>query len=195
MGVFAYHARIREMGGGMGRRTALTPELQVEICDMLQWGVDVQTACARVGINRATYHEWIKRGKAGDEPYADFVDATDIALASCQVDVTRNIIRASKTRWQAGAWWIKWRHTQGVQRVELTGKDGAPVTGTLTPESADLIRQRILYGDRAPPKRLPESTTPGVAVAPVIEHERESSERDDAEFGVHVSEPDEDEGP
>ncbi|HEX5570908.1 MAG TPA: hypothetical protein VFX31_05955 [Ktedonobacterales bacterium] len=150
-------------GMGMGRRTALTPELQAEICDVLGCGVDVETACRRVGIDKTTYYNWLKRGRAGEQPFAEFLDAADQAMATLEVDVTRNIIRASKSRWQAGAWWIKWQRTQGVQRVELTGKDGAPVTGTLTPESAELIRHRILFGDR-PAKRLAAST-PGVEPA------------------------------
>ncbi len=150
----------------MGRPTSLTPELQLQICETLSWGVDVETACRRSGISRATYFQWVKRGKTGEQPYADFLDATDEALAHVEADVTRNIIRASKNRWQAAAWWIKWQKTQGVQRVELTGKDGAPVTGTLTPESAELIRQRILFGDR-PAKRLAASTPGAEQLAPV----------------------------
>ncbi len=140
------------------------------------------TACARAGIGRSTFNEWIRRGRAGEQPYEEFLHATDVAQAQCEADVSRNIIRASKQRWQAGAWWIKWRHTHGVQRVELTGRDGAPVTGTLTPESAELIRQRILFGDR-PAKRLAAST-PGVApelVAPpaaeVVQWDGGESER------------------
>ena len=131
----------------IGRPSKLTPELQEAICKTLQAGVDVETACLRDGISRESYFEWRKRGREGEEPYAGFLAATTKAHAEVEAGLTYQILKASKTHWQAAAWAIKWRATKGVQRVEVTGQDGAPISGTLTSEAVDQIRKKILYGE------------------------------------------------
>lgn len=132
--------------------------MQESICKTLGAGVDVETAALREGINRATVYNWLKWGREGTEPYASFVEATDMALANVETQVTYQILKASKQSWQAAAWWVKWQKTRGSQRIELTGKDGAPLSsGQLTPEAAELIRQKILFGDREPPPKKVEA--------------------------------------
>jgi hypothetical protein len=132
-----------------GRPLKLTPQLQEAICKTLQAGVDVETACLREGVSRDAYFSWRRRGRDGEQPFADFLAATDKALADVETGVTYQILKASKTHWQAGAWWVKWRATRGAQRIEISGKDGAPISGALTHEAVDQIRKKILYGDNA----------------------------------------------
>ena len=159
----------------MARSSKCTPELQMSICTRLECGIDIELACRREGISSDTYYEWMRRGRAGEQPYEDFVEAVEVARAECEIEVTRNIIRASRNRWQAGAWWIKWRHSHGIQKVELTGKDGSPIAGQLTPEGADMIRQRILYGDR-PPKQLAAAGGGGSEHPEISEYEQPAYE-------------------
>lgn len=162
-----------------GRPSKLTAELQDSICKTLGAGVDIETAAAREGIGRSTVYDWMKWGREGTEPYASFVEAVEIALATVETQVTYQILKASKSSWQAGAWWVKWKHNRGAQKVELTGPGGTPINGQLTPEAADLIRQKILFGDREPPaKSLHGAET---KPAPVAE------ENDD--FGTRDPEP------
>jgi hypothetical protein len=134
----------------MGRHTKLTPEVTEAVCRTLMAGVDIETACRREGISDGSYYGWRRRGIAGEEPYASFLEATDRAMANVEVAVTSYILRDAKQDWKAGAWWLRFRKTQGKQVVELTGKDGAPITvGQLSPDAADEIRQKILYGETA----------------------------------------------
>jgi hypothetical protein len=162
----------------MARPSKLTPEVQANVCKTLAAGVDVETACRREGIGARTYYDWLEKGRAGTEPYASFVAATDQAMAEVETAVTYQILKATKQSWQAGAWWVKFRRTNGSQRIELTGKDGAALTtGTLTPEGAELIRQKILYGDREP-KAIP---------AQVVESRSDDDHH--GEFGAEDPEP------
>lgn len=149
----------------MGRRLLLTPEVQDAICKTLQFGVDVPTACAREGISQATYYSWRKQGEQGQEPFASFLAATEKAMAELEAKVTVQILKQSQANWQAGAWWLRFRKTGGKQQVELTGPGGGPLTGTLSPEAAEVIREKILYGDKGnpvkdrrkpPPEREPD---------------------------------------
>lgn len=139
----------------MGRRTKLTSQLQDDVCKTLTAGVSLEIAAAREGIGKTTLYEWLKKGKVGEEPYAAFYDATERAMANVETHVTASILKASRHSWQAGAWWIKWKNTRGAQRIELTGADGQPLgSAQLSAEAADAIRQKILFGDKAP-KQLP----------------------------------------
>lgn len=88
----------------MGRPSKLTPELQSEMCQMLQDWVPVETACAALNIDDSTYYNWRKRGReeqarraawTGKEPpgkreqtrrdreapYIEFFEATARAIA------------------------------------------------------------------------------------------------------------------
>lgn len=133
----------------MGRPSKLTPEVQESICRTLSAGVDLDTACRREGIGRSTVYDWIERGKKDEEPYASFLLAVDKAQADVETGVTFQVIKASKTQWQAGAWWLKFKATRGATRIELTGRDGAPLSkgGQLSEQAVDQIRRRILYGE------------------------------------------------
>lgn len=129
-----------------GRPCKITLELTEAVCKTLQAGVDVETACKREGVSSRTYERWRAAGNRGEEPYATFMEAVEQAMARLEVNVTAQVIKATSSNWQAAAWWIKHRRSGGVQRIELTGKDGAPISGQLTAEGADAIRQSILYG-------------------------------------------------
>jgi len=137
-----------------GRPTSLTEELQTRVCDALRCGLEVEDACKLEGIGLSTYFEWRKRGAAGEEPYASFFQATEEAYLRVDLVLSGSILKAAEKNWKAAAWYKKFRATGGRQQVELSGPGGAPLQGALTQESADLIREKILFGDTK--KKLPE---------------------------------------
>jgi hypothetical protein len=151
---------------GVGRQTKCTPDLQERVCKALSFGVEVEVACALEGISRDSFYDWRARGRNGEEPYAGFLEATEQALLRVDLALHGTVLseavgnrQANRApNWQAAAWYLKFRKTGGSQKVELTGKDGAPLQGALTQESADLIRQKILFGDT---KKKPEPTGEG----------------------------------
>lgn len=69
----------------MPRPTKLTPQLQSKIVKLLKTGVTVTDACASTGIHKSTFYDWIERGEAGDEAFADFSDAVSRAHVNAKV--------------------------------------------------------------------------------------------------------------
>ena len=150
----------------MGRPSKLTPEIQEQICKTLTAGVDLTTACAREGVAYRTLREWMQRAQNGEEKYLDFMCATAAAEANVEVHVTANILRKSQNNWQAGAWWLKWKRTRGVQvqRLDVSVAQGESsdllpheqggLQRRLTPDGAAAIRRQILFGES--PRALPQ---------------------------------------
>ena len=125
----------------------LTPERQAKICKLLAEGNFFHTACILSGIDRTTGFSWIRRGKEGEQPYADFVHAVNVANAECEKNGVQIIMQAAMMdpkQYQAifKLFAIKfkrrWRETNNV---ELTGKRGAPVSVTLA--DIDRVRQAV----------------------------------------------------
>ena len=89
----------------VGRPTELTPMLQEEICDLLSDAVNIETVCGLVGISKATYYNWRERGESGEEPFAEFLDATTRARAKAKLTLLRIIDRAAENGdWRAASW-------------------------------------------------------------------------------------------
>jgi hypothetical protein len=152
----------------------LTPELTVRVCRALRSGLcDIEQACALEGISRATFYQWRKLGRSGQEPYATFLASSEEAMlqidlhlhATVLAEALGNKTEKRKPNWKAAMQLIKWRAMRGKQHVEVTGADGKPlgadITHALTSESADMIRRKILFGDRRQPRpvRDPSDTS------------------------------------
>ncbi|GAI79278.1 unnamed protein product [marine sediment metagenome] len=57
----------------IGKNTKLTPELQEKIIKYIRGGNYVETACNAVGVHKTNFYIWLKRGKAGEEPFLYFL--------------------------------------------------------------------------------------------------------------------------
>jgi hypothetical protein len=124
----------------------LTPDTQERVCRALQAGIDVRTACSIEGIGKTTYYDWRKRGEAGEEPYASFLEATERAMDRIEAAMSATIVKAAmEGHWPAAAWWLRFRRTGGITKVELSGPGGKPVA--LSKEAAAEIREKILFGE------------------------------------------------
>ena len=133
----------------MGRPTKLTPELTVKICDMLRAGNYLETAAAYAGIDKATLHRWLKRGRAemdriasqgkgkikrSEQPFVDFCNSVEKALSEGEVRDLIIISNAAKSDWKAAAWKLerkfpdKWGRKERVDaNLHHSGKDGGPI--------------------------------------------------------------------
>lgn len=69
--------------------TLLTPELQDEICGLIEEGNRSEVAALACNIRRKTYEAWVTRGNKGIEPYAEFVEAIGSARARAEVEKLR----------------------------------------------------------------------------------------------------------
>lgn len=112
----------------MARPTKLTPELQDQMCNVLRTGVFIDAACHYVGISPATYYNWTDRGRAGEEPFAEFLEAVEKARASATVRALTLVQKAAEDSWQAAAWYLERSHPdQFGRRTNIAGANGGPV--------------------------------------------------------------------
>ena len=127
--------------------TVLTAEVQKTVVDALRGGAPPEAAAAFAGISRATYFNWLKRGREAiiqangnaeqiveTDPYANFVVSVDEALSRFIVGTVAAIGTAGRTAtdgdWRALAWMLERRFPAlfgKITRHEVTGKNGQPI--------------------------------------------------------------------
>ena len=132
----------------MGRPTKLTEDLLEELCQHLEDGNAIATACDLVGISERVYHKWQARGKEevervaedgrrrvrkDERRYVQFVQATTRARAAAVQKRVSNIRDAASEDWRASAWLLErmkpeeWGKTQ---KHEHMGEGGGPLRVT-----------------------------------------------------------------
>lgn len=128
----------------MGRPTKLTPERHARIIELIRTGAFADTAAAAAGVHRATYYEWMARGRdcerdddgeavtEADRAFADFHDAVKEAEAVGETLAIGRIQNHSKDTWQAAAWYLERKYPERWGRVdrlkqEISGPDGGAV--------------------------------------------------------------------
>lgn len=137
------------MAAVMGRPTKLTPELTVKICDMLRAGNYLETAAAYAGVDKATLHRWLKRGRQeiervetsggkgkirkNEQLFVDFCNSVEKALSEGEVRDLIIISNAAKSDWKAAAWKLerkfpdRWGRKVIEANLHHTGKDEGPI--------------------------------------------------------------------
>ena len=123
-----------------GRPTKLTPQVQADIVEALEHGLHQESACARVGIHRDTFYEWMRRGREETEGiYANFADAVEKARARPEAEALEAINVAWRDgTWQAAAWFLERSHPHKygrINRTEVSGPEGKPVKVETTTEA------------------------------------------------------------
>jgi hypothetical protein len=89
----------------MGRKSLLTEELADIIKGFVGAGVTLPIACEAAGVKWDTVKDWLKRGRAGDEPYATFVQQVSQAKALRKVALRLVITnQAKRGDWRAAAY-------------------------------------------------------------------------------------------
>lgn len=95
----------------MGRPTKLTPVVHAAIVDSLRAGVCIETAAEAAGVSASTVHAWIRRAEDHPndcgEPFLEFHEAYKKARAQAELDAVQVIRAASRTTWQAAAWYLE----------------------------------------------------------------------------------------
>ncbi len=76
-----------------GRKPTLeiNPQLTERVCALLAEGVSILSACNLCDISERAYHDWLRRGRAGEEPYAAFFDAASRARDSWKARLIRRV--------------------------------------------------------------------------------------------------------
>ncbi len=120
----------------MGRPTSLTPAVRDAIVAEVEKGATLEVAAECSGFHQATLYEWMQRGRAGEEPFAEFAESVTRARARCKADMLRAISTAvtpgefGVDDWKARAWILERTDRAGfgvkvevMQRVEGTFRD------------------------------------------------------------------------
>jgi hypothetical protein len=106
---------------GAGRPTKYSDDVVKRITDALRGGNTRRASCAAGGIDQTTFANWLKDN-------SDFSHAVEKAEGEAELRNLAVIQDATKTTWQAAAWWLERKHKQDwSSRVEQTGADGQPV--------------------------------------------------------------------
>lgn len=106
----------------MGRPSELTPAMIAEAHRYIQTCLYVESLPALLGISKATFYSWLKRGakeqrrvsnggkpKEDERTYAEFLDAIKKGRALGELEDLEVIKKASKACWQAAAWRLERR--------------------------------------------------------------------------------------
>lgn len=113
----------------------LTPQRSEVICEAISDGATREVAASAAGVGESTLYQWLKKGRDGVEPYVEFAEAIEKADAEGELSNIRTIKTASTSTWQAAAWLLERKHPERWgrrDRMEVTGKDGAPVAQVVT---------------------------------------------------------------
>jgi hypothetical protein len=78
--------------GKRGRRTLCTAQTTKALCDDLAHACTIKTACEAQGISVTSFHEWVRRGEAGEEPFAQFAAAVRRARGRGKAALVRSIL-------------------------------------------------------------------------------------------------------
>lgn len=93
-----------------GRKTKLTAELQAEAVKYLKQGQFVETVCSFLKIGKSTWWEWMRKGEAGMQPYAEFRDAIEEAHAAAEMRVVTYVAKAVEDDPELALKWLQRRY-------------------------------------------------------------------------------------
>lgn len=108
----------------MGRPTKLNDDMQRKLVALIMVGNYIETAVECVGLNKTTFYEWLKRGRAerdrveknykakvrkSEEKYVNFTNAIEKAIAESEARDVARISQAGDVNWQALAWRLERR--------------------------------------------------------------------------------------
>jgi hypothetical protein len=73
------------------------------------------------------------KGKKKEQPYVEFSNAVEKAMAEAEVAGVNAIVVAAARHWQAAAWMLERKHPErwGRRPAMVFQPDGGPVTGVL----------------------------------------------------------------
>lgn len=89
------------------RRSIVFPAVRQKIVDALRSGALRKDAAKFSGVNEGMLKQWMRRGRAGMEPYVSFVTEVETAEAEAAIQMTQIVFTAGAKDWRAAAAWLK----------------------------------------------------------------------------------------
>ncbi len=114
-------------------------------------GLSNKTAAELAGVSERTLYGWMRRGKAGEQPFLQDIKRGQAEAVGSAMKVIREA--AERVTWQAAAWWLERRHPDlyGSERrrirelEKLVDELGKKVAGEIAPG-----RQLVSGGEAKP---------------------------------------------
>ena len=136
-----------------GRPTKLNIDTHNKIISAIRAGNYIETAAAYAGIDKSTLYDWLKRGerekqrvaqnprykiRKSEEPYVEFSNAVEKALAEAEVRDVAIIAKAAEEQWQAAAWRLERKFPDRWGRkkldIEHSGEIGIKIVDDIDDE-------------------------------------------------------------
>ena len=96
----------------MARPTDCTPERTAKVCEALALGVSWAAAAAHAGLSERCVMDWCARGRDGEEPFAQFLQAATRARDGAEVRMAAIVLKSAQEGNAAAAqWWLERRRS------------------------------------------------------------------------------------
>ena len=89
---FASSIELPMKRNGRGHRTLCTTQTVRALCKLIANGCTIRTACEACGISETAFHDWIRRGENGEQPFAQFAAAVTRARGRGKAALVKSII-------------------------------------------------------------------------------------------------------
>ncbi|MGC2303522.1 hypothetical protein [Candidatus Binatus sp.] len=100
-----------------GQPIKLTAKVSQVICDAVRVGSYFSVACRAAGISMDTFARWKKRGAAGEEPFATFLQDLQQAQDDHELAAVKAIHAAGADDWRAHLAILERRHPEKWSRA------------------------------------------------------------------------------
>jgi len=97
------------MGRKPGTPTSLTPSVQKAICEALEISVPEKYAAEANGVSEMAFHDWMRKGDRGIEPYLSFRKAVTCARAKAVQNLTKIALASGKGS-STATWFLERRY-------------------------------------------------------------------------------------
>ena len=88
----------------------LQPDVRTKILSVLSVGASRQTAYQLANLSPQTFHNWMRRGQEGEEPFKSFAEAVTAAELNVKTDYLSIIQHAARSGdWKAASWFLERR--------------------------------------------------------------------------------------
>lgn len=87
--------------------TILTPSTHKALCDLVAQGKPQVVVAESIGVARSSLYNWLRRGTAGEEPFAAFVSDFRRSVALGKLALIDEMRGAETKQWQRIAWLLE----------------------------------------------------------------------------------------
>jgi hypothetical protein len=122
----------------------LTPEAEVEILNLVAAGNTLNDAARASGVVAETARNWVKWGKAGRVPYAEFVEKLGMAKAKAMTSFNAAIQTAAIDDWRAAKFQIERIEKRQAQEHQDAGRYVEAILQIVEEELGKLEAKKVL---------------------------------------------------